>query len=173
MPQYLRDFKRKEITGRTKLSAYAFDMFKNNKVFGEGLNTYNYYIKNRGYRVKTKWNPTGVWNYNAHNIYYQVLGESGLIGIALFIEFIVYNMYHTIKLILKMGKKNNEDKRFLLFSLYIQLLIVTYGITGNPLYSPYQFIFYIIAINILNKLRRNEFESRKNLVKEYNDNYDR
>ena len=148
-------------------------MFEEKRITGKGLNTYNYYIKNRGYRVKTKWNQTGIWNYNAHNIYYQVLGESGIIGIVLFADFLIYNMYNTIKLIFKIGKKNNKNKRLLLFSLYIQLLIVTYGITGNPLYSPYQFIFYIIAINILNKLRRNEFESRKNTVKEYNDNYDR
>ena len=161
------------IIGRTKLSSYAFDMFEEKRITGKGLNTYNYYIKNRGYRVKTKWNQTGIWNYNAHNIYYQVLGESGIIGIVLFADFLIYNMYNTIKLIFKIGKKNNKNKRLLLFSLYIQLLIVTYGITGNPLYSPYQFIFYIIAINILNKLRRNEFESRKNTVKEYNDNYDR
>ena len=169
----MKDFKQRGIIGRTKLSAYAFDMFEEKRITGKGLNTYNYYIKNRGYRVKTKWNQTGIWNYNAHNIYYQVLGESGIIGIVLFADFLIYNMYNTIKLIFKIGKKNNKNKRLLLFSLYIQLLIVTYGITGNPLYSPYQFIFYIIAINILNKLRRNEFESRKNTVKEYNDNYDR
>ena len=139
-------------------------MFEDNKFLGKGLNTYNYYIKNRGYRVKTKWNPTGIWNYNAHNIYYQVLGESGIIGIILFVEFLFYNMYNTFKLITKTERNNNENKKELVFSLYIQLLIITYGVTGNPLYSPYQFIFYIIAINILNKIRRKKIESRENIV---------
>ena len=148
-------------------------MFEDNKFLGKGLNTYNYYIKNRGYRVKTKWNPTGIWNYNAHNIYYQVLGESGIIGIILFVEFLFYNMYNTFKLITKTERNNNENKKELVFSLYIQLLIITYGVTGNPLYSPYQFIFYIIAINILNKIRRKKIESRENIVEKYDDNNNR
>ena len=48
-----------------------------------------------------------------------------------------------------------------------------YGVTGNPLYSPYQFIFYIIAINILNKIRRKKIESRENIVEKYDDNNNR
>lgn len=133
-------------------------MFEENWAVGKGMNTYNYYVTLRGYRVVTKWNPTGIWKYSAHNIYLQVLGESGIIGLLLFGEFLIYNLYHTIMLIIKNNKKRIGNKGVLYFSLYMQILVVVYGITGNPLYSLYQFLLYIIAITILNNQRRKEVE---------------
>ena len=82
-----------------------------------------------------------------HNIYLTVLMENGIIGFALFICFLGYSFFNTVRLALRFGSyEYNQGIPFLLFSLYIQVFFLVYGMSGNPLYDNYILYFYLFSI---------------------------
>lgn len=66
-----------------------------------------------------------------HNIYLQLLYDHGFIGMIPYIAFFVYNFK-------KAYAQNNS------MSLYVQLLMLIYGMSGNPLYSNMILITYVV-----------------------------
>ena len=127
-------------------------MFKDSPLIGQGLGTFNEYNYDLGYR---DYGGT-MWTYEAHNIYYQILGELGIIGLLLIICTFIYAIILTIKLLRENNIRNNKKYRFLLYiSLYIQLLFLVYGLTGNTFYYWHQLYLYMIAISIINSIMYN------------------
>ena len=86
-----------------------------NVVFGMGTGSTNTILKN-----------------GCHNIYLQLLYEHGFIGLTIYIYFFAYNLKNAIK--------RKEP-----FSMYVQLVLLVYGISGNPIYSTSFFVIYIIC----------------------------
>lgn len=66
-----------------------------------------------------------------HNIYLQLLFDHGLIGLIIYLLFFASNLISAIK--------RNEP-----IAIYMQLLLLVYGFSGNPLYSNSFFIVYVI-----------------------------
>ena len=126
---------------------YTFKMFNEKPMLGYGINTFIPYIKN--------FRTTSI--YNAHNIYFQILGETGIIGFLIFSSLLISNIIHTLKLLKKY--KNTSIKEILNFSLGIQILLILYGITGNTLYEFSQITIYLLTIAIncnIEKENKNE-----------------
>ena len=95
-----------------------------------------------------------------HNIYLTVLMENGIIGFILFICFLGYSFFNTVRLALRFGSyEYNQGIPFLLFSLYIQVFFLVYGMSGNPLYDNYILYFYLFSIFIV-KNSEYHFEKR-------------
>lgn len=90
---------------------------------------------------------SGLGHTLGHNIYLQCLYDTGLLGLALLLCFMVFTVTKTIKLLIATHVENQSTiKSYLcLVSLYIQLFFITYGFTGNPLYDHFQFIIYMVA----------------------------
>ncbi len=131
------------LNGREQLWEYAFDMFKENPILGLGFSSYTKYCYMQGFQ----------WNYLTHNIYIELLGETGIIGLVLFIGLFIVLFMKTLK-VLKMSK-NKDDISLVNFSLFMQIVFLIYGFSGNPLYFPQQMIVYVIAISIIsNKLNK-------------------
>ena len=138
--------------GREELWASCIEMFKDSPLIGQGLGTFNEYNYDLGYR---DYGGT-MWTYEAHNIYYQILGELGIIGLLLIICTFIYAIILTIKLLRENNIRNNKKYRFLLYiSLYIQLLFLVYGLTGNTFYYWHQLYLYMIALSIINSIMYN------------------
>lgn len=116
---------------------YAIDMFKDKTFLGYGISTYASYLSN--FRSDQL--------YYAHNIYLQIAGELGIIGILIFLIFIISNYFLNLKL-LKYGKLGDNNLLLINFSICIQNLFIIYGLTGNPMYYFSQLLFYLISISI-------------------------
>ena len=143
------------LNGREQLWGYAFEMFKKNPVLGLGFSSYTKYCYSQGFQ----------WDYLTHNIYIELLGETGIIGFVLFIGLFILLFIKTLK-VLKLSK-NKEEIGLINFSLFMQIVFLIYGLSGNPLYFPQQMIVYVIAIsiisNVLNKKIQEEKEQKDNV----------
>ncbi len=122
-----------EDEGREQLRDKALEYFKKNPVWGIGW--YNY--KNL-YRLRRT---------HVHNIYLQLLCETGIVGFLIFLSFFVTVLIQTLKKI-KMSNRETNECSWLMFSLFMQIYFLLYGITGNPLYDIEETILYFFAVGI-------------------------
>ena len=120
--------------------AYAKDMFLDRPLFGYGVGSYNIYCNNMGYFSGAL---------HAHNIYIQMLAETGIVGFMLFMVAFISSLLKTVEITRKtmMTSNNSTLKVIILFSLYMQLFFLLYGFSGNPLYNFTQLFVYFIGIN--------------------------
>lgn len=97
-----------------------------------------------------------------HNIYLTVLMENGILGFIVFISVLGYSFFSTVQLILKFGVYEYHQRiPFLLFSLYIQVFFLVYGMSGNPLYDNYILYFYLFSIFIV---KNSEYHFEKEVL---------
>ena len=128
------------LNGREDLWKYSFEMFSEHPLLGMGFSSYTTYCYSQGFQ----------WDALAHNCYIQMLGEVGIIGFIIFISFFINALIKTIKAI---NKTTDEKNLYLLyFALFMQIVCLTYALTGNPLYFPQQMIIYMFSISILSNL---------------------
>ena len=83
--------------------------------------------------------------HHGHNIYFQVLRETGLLGFASLITALVTGFIRT-NMRLNRFRDDKFKKMILIISIYFQLLFIFWGATGNPLYDTYPLFFYFVAI---------------------------
>lgn len=122
---------------------YCFDMFENKPLTGYGINTFVDYLSN---------NSSNEIIYNAHNIYIQLLGECGVIGLLVFIILFLTILYESVKTLI-FYRKMKYDTKLINFSILLQLVFLIYGLSGNTLYYYCQLLFYFVAVWILNNLK--------------------
>ena len=84
--------------------------------------------------------------YHGHNIYFQVLRETGIFGFVTLVSFLLFSFFKTNLAISHYD--NGFKKSVLIYSVYIQLLFLLLGMTENPLYSTYPLFITIVAISI-------------------------
>lgn len=101
----------------------ALQLFGQRKLLGIGWFQYMYYDVNQD---------------ATHNIYLQLLCETGIVGFLLFMIPILTVFTNTLKLIYRAYDDNMI--KYLRISLYMQTFFLVYGITGNPLYD-HNFLF--------------------------------
>lgn len=127
--------------GRINMYKYAITLWNNNKIIGIGWGAYKYYFLSYANRY-----------YDAHNIYIQLLTETGIIGCIFFISCFAILFFKTINYQKKVELYDIEEKekkniKFMnLFSIGMQLFFLMYGITGCPLYSTEMCLMYGISV---------------------------
>ena len=72
-----------------------------------------------------------IYDSGLHNIYLQLFYDHGFIGALIYVVFFLYNLIEAIK--------RREP-----MPIYVQLLMLVYGMSGNPIYSNSFFIIYAI-----------------------------
>lgn len=117
--------------GRSDLWNASIDVFKENKLMGVGMNATYKIIGDA-----------------THNIYIQLLSDSGIIGGITFYCAFIYSIIVAIKSIKYRNKENKYDKgeSIQLIGIYIQLLFLIYGFSGNPLYSTIFITPYMMSL---------------------------
>lgn len=86
-----------------------------------------------------------IYDAGLHNIYLQLLYDHGIIGAAIYIIFFAYNLVAAIK---------QKDP----LKIYVQLLMLVYGMSGNPIYSNSFFIVYVIfCVMEVKREQRNKY----------------
>lgn len=134
------------LSGRNELWAYAKDMFLDRPLFGYGVGSYNIYCNNMGYFSGAL---------HAHNIYIQMLAETGIVGFMLFMVAFISSLLKTVEITRKtmMTSNNSTLKVIILFSLYMQLFFLLYGFVGIPLYNFTQLLVYLISVSIIHYVK--------------------
>lgn len=130
------------LTGRGDLWHYSINMFLKNPLFGMGFGAFNKFAYDHGYLYQGE-----PWNYYGHNVYYEALGEMGIIGSILLMSALLLACVTTIYFI-RYTSCSMEQRSQLMFSLYIQILSFIYCVTGNVLYYPQQIFMWYIAVSI-------------------------
>ncbi len=80
-----------------------------------------------------------------HNIYLQVLFENGIIGLFLFLNFVLWKLYRSIK------RLRSFPCEAYALSVFFQLTILISGLVSNPLYDMPMFIIYIYFSSLIAK----------------------
>lgn len=130
-------------SGRSKLSAWAVKLFLQNPVTGIGWGFY---------RTTTRGNATLLKYLDVHNVYLQLLCETGLIGFIAFISVFAVSWNMTKKSYCACISTENPALRKwktpLLFSFAFQTYFLLYCLTGNPLYDQFYQVLYSISCSI-------------------------
>lgn len=125
--------------GRFDLWRLAISAFLENPVLGIGW---------KQYRIKMSPSFSLTNQYDAHNVYLQLLCEIGIIGFLIYMAWFIRMFTKTVQLYKKIIKDKNslEDAKYLTgFSLAFQVFFLLYCFTGNPLYEMYMFIPYFLS----------------------------
>lgn len=106
-----------------------------------------------------------IYSIGAHNIYLQLLNDYGLLGTILFMMLFFSFLLNNIKVYYKERDFiEGNCRESLLFSIYMQIYFLAYGMVGNPLYDNFIFFTYIIACSIPYSIRRGRMQSVANLA---------
>ena len=122
-----------EDQGREQLRNQAWIYFSNNPLFGVGWDNFKNIFTLRRTHV--------------HNIYVQLLCETGVIGFSIFVVFFIKCINVTLKKI-KLARSKSNEYSWLMLSLFMQVYFLLYGMTGNPLYDSEETILYFFAVGI-------------------------
>lgn len=114
------------LSGRSDLWGISYQNFLNAPIFGVGLLSMRLIL-----------------GLDTHNVYIQLLAETGLVGFLLFLFLIIFRLISTSRKILV----DTENKNLQL-SFFFQVFFICYCLTGNPIYNLNLFLFYIIFISI-------------------------
>lgn len=128
--------------GRFKLYSIAWNFFKESPILGIGWREFSKEVVNF-------YNQDSVLR-DAHNVFLQLLCETGIIGFSVFLSLFVYAIVQTIQLVVKSTKEllrlSDKTKTVLVFSLCYQVFFLAYCITGNPLYDLETVYIYILSV---------------------------
>ncbi|MCM8901631.1 O-antigen ligase family protein [Caldicoprobacter algeriensis] len=124
------------IYNRFKLYNLAWELFLQRPILGHGINTFLYYTFYRIDMLEKTY---------THNVFLQLLSETGIIGTILIIASFIVTLLSGIVSIKNL--KYSEDKHLLItfrFTLYLQFMFLIYFLTGNPIYDYNQLYLYFI-----------------------------
>ena len=145
----------------------SLNMVKDHPITGIGLG--NFAVKYMNYQAAFFKTPTNIdkWVYvagnvnHAHNEFLQILVETGIIGLLLFLGFLFFTYKDSYRLI-SSNKLNNEDRLFLIGTISAISSILVLSFFGFFLYFPYLTIFFIaylaITVSILRKYQKGIIE---------------
>lgn len=133
------------VNGRTYLWKHALQMYKERPYMGYGYGSYNKYASNKGV-ILTR---SGAWESHAHSIYYQMLGEIGIIGLSVFIILSVTAVLMSFYLYRKKIHLNSSSCRYTFIGINILVLVLVYGLTGNVIYYTNQIMVYLWGMALL------------------------
>ena len=129
----------------------SYEIFKDNKVFGSGIKTFRYICNEEKYsKINTKY-ASNRCTTHPHNIYLEILSETGLLGFSI---IILVNFYILFFLIFNFFKKNNYNHEILLLFSSFFILFFPFQTTGS-FFSTWNGIFYWVFFSYFFNLKKN------------------
>ena len=129
----------------------AYEIFKENKIFGSGAKTFRYLCMDKKYeKIKTKYVENRC-STHPHNIYLEILSETGFLGV--FILFMI-NIYIILFLVKNFIKRNFLKQEILI--LFCNFFILFWPLqTTGAFFSTWNGIFYWIFFSYFFNLKKN------------------
>lgn len=127
----------KSSIARKAMRDMAFELFKSSPVNGIGWGAY-------GYQYKIVFKST--FTLDAHNVYVQMLCETGVVGFCIFIATIAYTLLNAVSCT-KLKNLSVEEYIAVIYALMIQIFVLLYSITGNCIYDI-TFCHYMVAVGM-------------------------
>ena len=93
----------------------------------------------------------------AHSIYFQVLGDLGIVGFTIFISMLA-SCFYSVRRIMQMCKGQKELEWATDLAAAMQQMLVVYMVGGAALSASYFELFYV-QISVLSILRRSIMEN--------------
>ena len=131
------------LSGRNHIWSYAIQMFESSPVIGKGFLSFNAYINAQGFRYYGMY-----WNYQAHNVYLQLLAELGIIGLLIFVALICVLLVGLIRIFLTWKNVKGFEPVILLTAVYWSILIAIYSMSANTIYYSCQLVVLSVCIAI-------------------------
>ncbi len=138
----LEDSESGDVTnGRLVFWGVALNLFRQRPLLGIGWANYRTIMQSfTGYNRAA----------HVHNIYIQLLCETGLVGTAFFLAFFFSALKRTIKNFIRIRKEQDSIssmfQSMIAVSTVLQAFFLLYGITGNPLYDSMVFVPYFCSV---------------------------
>lgn len=88
----------------------------------------------------------------AHSIYFQVLGDTGFLGLALFLS-LLYLAFRNTRIIMRLAKDRQEFEWAYDAARFLRFTLIAYTVSGAALSLAY-FEFYYIVITLISLIRR-------------------
>ena len=128
-------------TNRMLMWGLALRLFSSHPIFCIGWGGFRYqYFSNLSLR------RGGLFDYlDAHNVYLQMLAETGIVGTAIFLSAIIGTLVMTLRLLKRKTELHRWEYTAVLYSLMYQVFILFYCFTGNCIYDI-TFMHYAIAM---------------------------
>ena len=98
-----------------------------------------------------------------NNIYFEFLGELGIVGCVLLFGALIMTFFGTIVL-LKQKDLTPERRKLLIFSFSIQLICFVYGFTGNVLLYSQQIFIWYLAESIYFDVQINHYKGKESVA---------
>ena len=135
----------------------GIEVWRKNKLTGVGLKNFSIVCDMEISPIDKPHQPCST---HPHNLYIQIISETGLIGLVLFLSFFVAFFVNHLKIFYKL--KKNSDQSFLFISCMCFLFSFLWPLTtSGSFYSSWNGFFYWIMIGIILNLCR---KSKLNLV---------
>ena len=130
------------LSGRLPLYQLAVRQFIEHPVRGIGWGNYRALTENYLNQRST---------YETHNVYLQLLCETGILGFATFMYAVFNTLLKTIRNYKKSVLGNNCEQECIFgFSLFLQMFFITYCMSGNPLYDYNFLLLYFSGVALMN-----------------------
>lgn len=121
-------------SSRFYLWGVALKLFINRPIFGNGWGSYLPAM-------------SGTTFQGAHNDYFQLLAETGIVGLAIHLFAEVSCLYYTgktFKYFIRKQYQGTLEQKWIFFSYAFQVFILLYALTGMPHYSYEQYGLYLM-----------------------------
>jgi probable O-glycosylation ligase (exosortase A-associated) len=133
------------VKGRFNAWGFAFNMAKDNPLTGGGFESFRPWL----FKIYAP-EPDNV--HDAHSIYFEVLGEHGFVGLAMFLMLGAFSLLTARKIIKAVGKYPDLEWMKHLASM-MQVSLIGYAVTGAALGLAYfDFYYALIAILVATKV---------------------
>ena len=122
----------------------AYQIFKDNKLFGVGIKNYRNFCDNDKYNE----NVFPGWQYkkcstHPHSFYFEIISETGLIGFVIIVSFFIYSFFKFYK-VLRLKKDN-----FFLFNSFIVLIYFTPFLPRGSFFTNWNAIIFWVIFGFL------------------------
>ena len=142
-------------------------MFKDNKIFGVGPRMFRFLCddvkyediwnreiqyNNRGEEKKLSHGKNLILDYNGcsthpHNLFIQVLSETGLFGMIFYLSFLFFISFQLCKYILNKKNQNNDKNNIMAFVALVCLFSIFFPLLpANNFFGSYINIFYYFIL---------------------------
>lgn len=131
------------LSGREVFWSYAMQMFLSSPLLGLGFLSFNSYVNAQGFTYYG-----GPWNYQAHNVYIQLLAELGALGLMVFVLLMVALLFGLIRAYRRATIRSTPATVYCLAAVYWTLLFIIYSFTGNTIYYACQLMILPLCMGI-------------------------